>query len=318
MRKVLLFLYQESNFFKSIVDFILPNNKKLVKIRLQESFLGQCINSFYDRSSLENKAFYNIGAGNQRSKYDFWSYVDLKDSKYCKDNIDVYFDLESLKTLPIEENSAEVIFSSFVIEHISIEATKNLCKEAYRVLKEGGVFHSKVHCYDYAHRLLRNNLISPMVPFLGRETLLLVDSLLKRSNGKVVSYFNKDKEYVLQNKKDKDDMVVFSAENSFLYHNATASIANIENPKEFINKIKSKDNFEFYNELKTHVDTEKKKPHQHNADYFSKEEMLQYIKELGFKDVYFTQPYQSVSPALWEEELNPVHKGFLFSIEAVK
>ena len=46
--------------------------------------------------------------------------------------------------------------------------------------------------------------------------------------------------------------------------------------------------------------------------------MLQYIKGLGFKDVYFTQAYQSVSPALWEEELNPVHKGFLFSIEAVK
>ncbi|MDD4148617.1 MAG: methyltransferase domain-containing protein [Bacteroidales bacterium] len=318
MNKIVYSLYENSEVFKKILHFIFPRNKKLIRLKLYNSYFGQYLYSFYDSESLKNKTFYNVGAGNQRSKFDFWTYLDLEGSKYNKVGVDLFFDLESLNPLPIIDNSAEVVFNSFVIEHISVEATKNLCKEAFRVLKTGGVFHSKVHCYEYAYRLLDNNIISPMFPFYDRDCVVLIDELLDRNKGKVKTFFDKDKQFVIQGKKNVKDQMVFSAYDAFLYHNASAAIGNISNPKETLDAIKS-DNFEdFYSKLHKYVDPDLRKPHQHNADYFPKEKLMKFLKELGFSEVYFTQPYQSISPALWEDELNPVHKGFLFSIEAVK
>jgi SAM-dependent methyltransferase len=241
MRKIIYFFYQRSKVLRKLLNLVFPTNKKLVKLRFQESFLEQYIYSFYESKSLENRAFYNIGAGNQRSKFKFWSYVDLKESKYLKKGVDVFFDLEELTPLPLDNECAEVVFNSFVIEHISVEATKNLCKEAYRVLKTGGIFHSKVHSYDYAYRLLNNNVISPMIPFLNRESLALVDDLLDRNKGKVKAYFNDEKQYVIQSKKNKEDKCVFTAENTFLFHNATAAVNNIKNHEEITKIVKNVD-----------------------------------------------------------------------------
>ncbi len=318
MNKIAYSLYQNSGIFKKITHLLFPRNKKLIRLNLHNRFVEQYIYSFYDAESLKNKVFYNVGAGDQRSKFDFWTYLDLKTSKYNKEGVDLFFDLESLEPMPIKDNSAEIVFNSFVIEHISVEATKNLCKEAFRVLKKGGVFHSKVHCFEYAYRLLDNNIISPKFPFHDRDCVVLIDELIDRNKGKVKAFFNKDNEYVIQGKKKPKDQLVFSAYDAFLYHNASAARRNISNPKETLDAIKSDKLEDFYSNLQKYVDSAMRKPHQHNADYFSKEKLLDFIKDLGFSDVYFTQPYQSISPALWEEELNPIHKGFLFSIEAVK
>jgi len=58
---------------------------------------------------------------------------------------------------------------------------KNLCKEAFRILKKGGIFHSKVHCFDYAYSLFVNNLISPKIPFECRESNDALDDFLKKT-----------------------------------------------------------------------------------------------------------------------------------------
>ena len=301
---------------------IFPISNKVRK-KLKKDYLEQYIYSYYPNKSIQGKRFYNIGAGNQRSKYDIWSYVDLESAKYSKEGIDVFFDLESLGEMPIDSNSAEIIFSSFVIEHISTEATKNLCREAYRTLKKGGVFHSKVHCYEYAYRLLQKNLISPKIPFECRESSRKLRSFVKRHNSRVCSYFNDNKEYVVESKKKPGEKIIFSPSNSFLYHNVTSIMEDVENykfsAKEIIESTNDNDIKKFYNNLKNnYVNKEKAQPHQHNADYFPKEELYEYIKSLGFSEVYFTSPYQSVSPALWEKALNPIHTGFGFAIEAVK
>mgnify|MGYP005802257227 CR=1 FL=1 len=57
--------------------------------------------------------------------------------------MDIAYDLDSLKPLPLESDKAEVIFNSFLLEHMSWDAIKNLVKDAYRSLKKGGVFHSR-------------------------------------------------------------------------------------------------------------------------------------------------------------------------------
>ena len=316
---------RKSKPLRDLMIKIFPSNTFLKRLALQETYLNDYISSFYDNKSIEKKLFYNIGAGNQRSSFDIWKYIDLKSSKYSKDNIDVFYDLESLEPIPIDSNHAEVIFNSFVIEHISIDATKNLCREAFRILKQGGVFHSKVHCYDYSYQLLQKGLISPKIPFECRESRELLNTFILKHKGKIKAYFNDQKEYIIESISEPKDNIIFNPLNSFLYYNATSAVNNYhELKKELVSDtvletLKSGNIKAFYKKVKDHyVIKHLKEPHQHNADYFSQHELYEYIKSLGFSEVYFTQPFQSVSPVLWEDKLNPIHKGFLFSIEAVK
>ena len=322
IKKITYLLLEHSRHFRKMMSFLFPSNTDLKMKILELNYLEQLIYSYYDEESIKDKRFYNIGAGDQRSKFNFWSYVDLETSKYNKNGIDILYDLEALSPIPLPDTHAEVIFNSFVIEHISVEATKNLCREAFRTLKKGGVFHSKVHSYEYGIKLLNKNLISPKIPFQARESSEHLKSFIRAHNNKVKSYFNEKNEYVVESLKDSDKKITFDAGNAFIYHNAVASMNNIfKSPtsvKDTLNNLNAKNLDSFYSELKDLVDVNEKQPHQHNADYFSKEDLLSFIKDLGFSEVYFTQPYQSVSPALWEDRLNPIHSGFLYSIEAVK
>jgi hypothetical protein len=318
---VFLLLFNYSKFFRKILSKLFPHNTQIKKKMLEENYLEQYIKSYYSEESIAEKRFYNIGAGDQRSKFNIWSYIDLESSDYSKKNIDIFYDLESLSPIPIPDNYAEVIFSSFVIEHISATATKNLCNEAFRVLKKGGVFHSKVHSYEYAYMLYQKNLISPKIPFECRESGKLLEQFISQNKGKVEAFFNEENEYVIRSLIAPGSQIKFNADNSFIYYNATAAIDNLSKKPSGIRGTLNmgQSNIQsFYDNLHTYVDKKKRQPHQHNAEYFSKEELFDHIKGLGFSEVYFTQPYQSLSPALWEDNLNPIHKGFIFSIEAIK
>lgn len=93
----------------------------------------------YDPSSLKEKKFYNIGAGHQRSCYPYWTYVDLLSDSYQNNQPDIPFDLESLEKLPLPDDQAEIVYNSYLMEHITWAASKNLIHEAYRILRPGGV-----------------------------------------------------------------------------------------------------------------------------------------------------------------------------------
>jgi len=299
-------------------EFIIALNVDIIK----DQFIIDYVQHLYSEESIIKRKFYNIGSGNQRSKFDFWSYIDLKGSGYNNKGIDIYYDLESLGSIPIDDNYAEVIFNSFVIEHISIEATKNLCREAYRILKKGGVFHSKVHDYDYGYKLLKKNLISPKVPFGVRESADLLKQFIQ-ANGSIEAHFNKNGEYVIESRRKHGDTISFNPVEAFFYHNATVLADEVKRDETKQNAVRKKCQSlsanEFFDELKNSISEEMTRlPHQHNANYFPKQELFDFIKSIGFSEVYFTQPYQSVTPVLWEEKLNPLHFGFTYSIEAIK
>ncbi len=308
---------------RKMLLFFFPSSALLNRIGLQENFLGAYIRSYYPAESIRDRRFYNIGAGSQRSRYPLWSYVDLRESDYDKVGIDVFFDLEALEPMPLEPGKAEVVFSSFVIEHISVAATKNLCREAFRVLRPGGVFHSKVHSYEYGYQLWKKGLISSKVPFDARESSALVDAFIKKHRGKVIGGFTPEKGYVLSATDGSGEELCFSPADMFLIHNATTAWQRLKregtDTQALLEAIDGGTTEEFFGRLQQrYVDGATRQPHQHNADYFSKEELFDYIKGLGFSEVYFTQPYQSMAPVLWEEVLNPLHAGFLYAIEAVK
>ncbi len=74
----------------------------------------------------------------QHSQYPYWTYIDLISESYRGNQPDIPFDLESLEKLPLPSGKAEIVYNSYLMEHISWPASKNLIREAWRILKRGG------------------------------------------------------------------------------------------------------------------------------------------------------------------------------------
>jgi len=92
----------------------------------------------FPEKSLQKRRFYNIGAG--LFFHPFWTNVDYATEHYrqVQNKPFLHYDLMELKPLPIEDNIAELVYSSHTIEHVNDEAALNLLSESYRILKPGG------------------------------------------------------------------------------------------------------------------------------------------------------------------------------------
>ena len=275
----------------------------------------------YPKESLDNKRFYNIGAGNQKSSMPYWSYIDLPSDSYGFDHMDIAYDLESLEPLPLESDKAEVIFNSFLLEHVSWGATKNLIKEAYRTLKKGGVFHCRVHCYEYGVYLLKNNIISRKF-FYGREAHAELYKFIEK-NYRFID-FRKDVSITSESysiKASNGEVFTVSALDSFLAYNVTSlSKFALDHPNLKSDISFENSNSELYSQLSQEVDPQfqQKYPHTHNASYINKEMLMEECKKAGFSIVNSVELYQSACPILWEERFHPAHEGFSFGVEAIK
>lgn len=92
----------------------------------------------YPDESLRSKRFYNIGAGS--FYHPLWTNIDYATEHYKSTQGEnfIHYNLMELVSLPIKENSAEIVYSSHTIEHVDDKAVLNMLKEAYRILKPGG------------------------------------------------------------------------------------------------------------------------------------------------------------------------------------
>lgn len=96
--------------------------------------------AIYGDDSVNNKRFYNIGAG--AFSHSCWTNVDFISDWYKSNNKKtlggINYDLFLLQPVPVESNTAEIIYTSHTIEHVNNAAVQNLFNEAYRMLKPGG------------------------------------------------------------------------------------------------------------------------------------------------------------------------------------
>lgn len=92
----------------------------------------------YPKKSITERRFYNIGAGS--FKHPYWTNIDYSTEHYKKvqKNPFIHYDLMAITPLPLENDIAEIIYSSHTIEHVNDHAVRNMLKEAHRVLKKGG------------------------------------------------------------------------------------------------------------------------------------------------------------------------------------
>jgi ubiquinone/menaquinone biosynthesis C-methylase UbiE len=94
----------------------------------------------YDEESLREKRFFNFGAGG--FKHHFWSNIEAAnsyDDVFAK-QVDVEFDFTSRDRLPVDDNCAEICYTSHVVEHLRDRHVEHIFGEACRILKPGGIF----------------------------------------------------------------------------------------------------------------------------------------------------------------------------------
>ncbi|MDD4858991.1 MAG: methyltransferase domain-containing protein [Dehalococcoidales bacterium] len=89
----------------------------------------------YSGDSIKNRRFYNIGAG--AFAHEAWTNVDHRSERYDF-KMEIDWDLLALVPVAIASDTAEVVYSSHTIEHITDAAAQNLFNESYRILKKGG------------------------------------------------------------------------------------------------------------------------------------------------------------------------------------
>jgi len=109
-----------------------------VKIDFPEPNFSIGVYDNFPEESLVKRRFYNIGAGS--FKHPYWINIDHLTEHYrdIQKNPFFQYDLMELKPLPVEDNVAELVYSSHTIEHVSDEAVRNMLSESYRILKPGG------------------------------------------------------------------------------------------------------------------------------------------------------------------------------------
>lgn len=100
----------------------------------------------YPVESLQKRRFYNIGAGSFQHPY--WTNIDFANVHYksVQNAPFINYNLMELKPLPIESNTAEIVYSSQTIDHVNDDAVRNMLNESYRILKPGSCI--RLTCVD--------------------------------------------------------------------------------------------------------------------------------------------------------------------------
>ena len=104
--------------------------------------------SSIERMAIDHMPYLNLGSGTNWEDEKTIG-LDINGSsddfgKRIRSACDVEFDLSSGDPLPFGEGRFVGVYSSHCIEHLNEEKTKHIFKEAYRVIKSGGIFRITV------------------------------------------------------------------------------------------------------------------------------------------------------------------------------
>lgn len=124
-----------------------------LEIRWQKNYSKnrrKIINQYSDEKYL------NIGGG--RFLKHNWRILDYVSPQYQYDNdlIDYNINLLENTKWPIEDSSFDLVYTSHCLEHLPDNSGINVFKEAYRILKQDGVFRITLPDIDLAYEAYKN------------------------------------------------------------------------------------------------------------------------------------------------------------------
>ncbi len=236
--------------------------------------------AIYAKESVENRRFYNISAGGH---FDFgcgihhpcWTNIDVMKPWPHKNEydprLDIAHDLLLQQPIPLESNTAELVYSRISIEHITDEAALFMFKEVKRILKPKGVFRIVTPNIDLDYRAFMTN----------------------------------DKRYYYW----FDNQPEVSIEQAFLIHFAAhASPLTLNtapdkiSDEQFRNLFKTMTFEEAMNfcTSKCRIDVQTKMREFH-INWWNAKKLERMLGLAGFKSMYISAPLQSISPVLRNE-----------------
>jgi predicted SAM-dependent methyltransferase len=256
----------------------------------------------YGSDSVKYRRFYNISAGAYKGfgggiHHPCWTNIDVdkpwKHDKYFPNGIefdpeyDISHDLLSMKPIPVEASTAELVHSRFTVDRLTDEAAQYFFNEVYRILKKGGIF-----------RIVSTNL----------------DLDFK-------AYLNNDKDYFFWLEEN------ISIEQAFLFHVVTQVSTLYHDPstekitdEEFKYLLKTM-NYEDalnYCTSKCSVEIHKENRYDH-FNWWNQKKHEKMLSLAGFKSVYLSAPEQSASPVMRNELFfDNEHIKVMMYMEAVK
>lgn len=256
----------------------------------------------YSAESLKSKSFYNVGAAGFYHPY--WTNLDYKSDWYAPDQRDVVFiDLMKCEPLPIASGTAEIVYTSHTIEHVSNDAVRNLCSEAYRALKPGGYFR------------ITN----------GPDVLLEIEAV-KRGD---TDHFYWDEEYDDPRRYTGNYRGPASAapiEERWLHHTFTQLAPNAidDTPHKFtaaqIRELLNGTNDieQTLDRLGSMVTFDPNRPGNH-VSWWTPDKAMRYMREAGFEEVYRSAYRQSRAPVLRDPHFfDSKHPSMSLYVEARK
>lgn len=260
----------------------------------------------YPQESLDKKRFYNIGAGSFYHQY--WTNVDFKSDWYKvyeKTSLSgIHFDLMLLQPLPIDTESAELVYSSHTVEHITNQAAQNMFNESYRILKKNGILRVTTPNIELEYRACRDN---------DRNYFYWIDNYSQRKEMERIKITMPMKEAPI--------------EQIFLFHFAgNASTLAIEGAKERISTEEFKRIFSThsledalnYCTSKVDLNIQAQNPGNH-VNWWSAEKMTRMFKLAGFKNIFISGYGQSFAPPMRNTNLfDSTHPKISLYMEAIK
>lgn len=237
--------------------------------------------SLFDKDSLDKKRFYNIGAGG--FFHPFWTNVDFYNSWYKKyaSNIGIHFDLMKCEALPIESSSAEIVYTSHTIEHITDQAISNMFNEAYRILKPGGCFRITAPDVNNWYRAFQKNdrhFFDDSIAYYSSPSVMSeldIHAMDQASLGSIFQYYfsattSPLTKYDTKRKFSDEELIAIFVERS--YSDALTYICS-----------------------HCYFDPDKTGYH---INWVNAEKVVSMLREAGFSDIYVSAFGQSYSPVL--------------------
>lgn len=255
----------------------------------------------YGMESVKNRRFYNIGA--ESFRHPAWTNVDYK-SNWQKKSIGIMWDLMSLAPIPLEDNCAEIVYSSHMVEHITDPVAQNIFNESYRILKKGGIFRVTTPNINLYFRAYKEN---------DRYFFYWIDHCSIPKNYKRVK-LNKP-----LNKASIQQIFLeeFATSASTLYEDGAPKRITDDKLDRVFQEMEYEDALN-YCISKCSIAVQKRYP-EHHINWWNKNKMFRMLEIAGFENINLSGYGQSFSPVLrniWKfDNTNP--KISLY-VEAIK
>jgi hypothetical protein len=283
--------------FKKILSYLGFELKKITNHDDTDLYID-----LYGSESVKNRRFYNISTGAYKGfgggiNHPCWTNIDVdkpwKSDKYfpggveCNPESDISHDLLSMKPIPVETATAELVHSRFTVDRLTDGAAQYFFNEVYRILKKGGIFRIVSTNLDLDFRAYKNN--DKDYFFWLEENVSIEQAFLYHIVTQVSTLYNDPATKKITDEEFKQLLKTMNYEDALNYCVSRCS------PE--IHKNNRYDHFNWWNQKKY-------------------ERMLSLA---GFKTVYLSAPEQSASPVLRNNYyFDNEHLKVMMYMEAVK